>query len=1016
MRGPVSAAGPRYEYVGVGRPGDPGLPQDVYAAELQEIRARRRRQRIRLGALEDPDPGRPSVRHGLIGLALSGGGIRSATFNLGILQALDRHGYLQFFDYLSTVSGGGYAGCCLSSAIASFRKQRVSLCRLFGLCDGATVRYRDSDLDEAGRDPEGRPYFEFSVPDEPGEIRLEIRLPEEDVDCTLRAEGEFEAPPGGPRRSAESPRPLPFEMSVLPDVGPLRGLRLEPRGNRTEPRLRISGRSAEPVHVKIRLHFPFPFRHEQGEVEPPAFRHLRDTANYLLPRLPLSNLRVPGLFVRGLIVNFISVLPFLLLFAAVTVWTYQEQIWAASQTRVFTISIGQGIGGPQAQALSSSTGYVGPREVRVNIANETRGMAPDYGIDLNQVPADIIATDPRPAVPFKLGEALDDRNIDFVIPSTVQRDLAFPIAVWDRQAMADRLGRVPEANPIFELYSSRFRITTWLVAAFAVLLALYPVTQTILSIAGRTSSWRARDYFTRYLCGGGLLVIGAVAFVEVQPLAIYYVETEFAKRGFTSLLSDGGQALTVAVTGLTAFLSMFSGKLAEMSNRLVPRLGLYLIGMLAPLSLWLVFLMFCRWAIFPAAIPRSLSGIGELDPLMYVAAAVAVFLFTRAFFNINKTSFHRFYRDRLADTFLFHPWRTSIDGDRLERNDEQRLSRLDTELGPYHLINATLNLQNARRASLCGRNGDFFLFSKRYVGGQLTGYVDTATLERAGEPDLTLATALAISGAAAAPNMGKSTITPLTFLMALLNIRLGYWMENPRVFGDADKRRFGTKLFSWFTRRIGPIYLIKEMLGRVNEESWYIHLTDGGHTENLGLYELVRRRCRFIVVSDAGADPEHTFGDLAHAIRLVQIDMGIKIDLKVDFIQVDPDCLNSRVHCATGIIHYNDRETGYLLYIKSSVTGDENVYVSEYKRRYALFPHQTTADQFFDESQFEAYRALGVHVGERILEGHHDRRLRDLMAELQQRGDETGQQDVFARDFLTKITEEVAVSPPGAAA
>src|SRR5207245_2496996 len=55
----------------------------------------------------------------LVGLALSGGGIRSATFNLGLLQALARHDLLERCDYLSTVSGGGYIGACLASLTAT---------------------------------------------------------------------------------------------------------------------------------------------------------------------------------------------------------------------------------------------------------------------------------------------------------------------------------------------------------------------------------------------------------------------------------------------------------------------------------------------------------------------------------------------------------------------------------------------------------------------------------------------------------------------------------------------------------------------------------------------------------------------------------------------------------------------------------------------------------------------------------------------------------------------------------
>jgi hypothetical protein len=51
-----------------------------------------------------------------------------------------------------------------------------------------------------------------------------------------------------------------------------------------------------------------------------------------------------------------------------------------------------------------------------------------------------------------------------------------------------------------------------------------------------------------------------------------------------------------------------------------------------------------------------------------------------------------------------------------------------------------------------------------------------------------------------------------------------------------------------------------------------------------------------------------------------------------------------------------------LVYIKSSLTGDENDYLFHYKRRYSAFPHEITVDQMSSEEQFEAYRAPGYHA------------------------------------------------------
>jgi hypothetical protein len=249
--------------------------------------------------------------------------------------------------------------------------------------------------------------------------------------------------------------------------------------------------------------------------------------------------------------------------------------------------------------------------------------------------------------------------------------------------------------------------------------------------------------------------------------------------------------------------------------------------------------------------------------------------------------------------------------------------------------------------------------------------------------------------------MGRSTLKPLTFLMALMNIRLGYWLPNPRLLSPSY-RTWSRHPLSILLAQVGPSYLLREMAGWIGSRSRNINLTDGGHLDNLGLYELVRRRCKYIIVSDATADAEMSFSDLAHAIRLIQIDMGIKIDVRLDFLVGAGEKRLSGVHCAIGTIHYTDDETGELLYIKSSVTGDENVYVSEYRARYALFPHETTLDQFFDEVQFETYRSLGMHVGERLFEGHHDRRLKTLFEEMGKTAPQ-GEPPLYARRWLEEV-------------
>ncbi len=236
------------------------------------------------------------------------------------------------------------------------------------------------------------------------------------------------------------------------------------------------------------------------------------------------------------------------------------------------------------------------------------------------------------------------------------------------------------------------------------------------------------------------------------------------------------------------------------------------------------------------------------------------------------------------------------------------------------------------------------------------------------DPELDLAAVMAISGAAASSNMGANTIRPLSTTLALLNVRLGYWLPNPK------------RLVEQGYRRKRGLFLWQEMASLLDENSTNVLLTDGGHIENLGIYELLRRRCKLIVAVDAEADRGMNFGSFIALQRYARIDLGIRIELPWQAIAAathaamaansgtGPAAASAKgPHAALGTIHYDNGDKGLLLYIKSSLTGDENDYVTDYARRNPSFPHETTADQFFSEEQFEAYRALGFHAVHRAL-------------------------------------------------
>jgi hypothetical protein len=225
--------------------------------------------------------------------------------------------------------------------------------------------------------------------------------------------------------------------------------------------------------------------------------------------------------------------------------------------------------------------------------------------------------------------------------------------------------------------------------------------------------------------------------------------------------------------------------------------------------------------------------------------------------------------------------------------------------------------------------------------------------------------------------MGSNTVKPLTPTLTLLNIRLGYWLRNP---GQATPK-------SWFAElrarlfELTNLYFFQERLGWLEEDSWYVYVTDGAHIENLGMYQLLKRRCRLIIAVDVEADPAMHFGSFVRLQRHARIDLGIRIDLPWQQVRAtsleagklieegaDRAAGYSRggPHCAIGLIHYPNNETGYLLYIKASLTADENDDLLDYKRRYPLFPHEATSDQMFTEEQFEIYRALGFHAAFRL--------------------------------------------------
>ena len=357
--------------------------------------------------------------------------------------------------------------------------------------------------------------------------------------------------------------------------------------------------------------------------------------------------------------------------------------------------------------------------------------------------------------------------------------------------------------------------------------------------------------------------------------------------------------------------------------------------------------------------------------------------------DVNNFSMNPFYRNRLTRCYLGASNRhrapnplTGFDDRDTRGMQISRLTPAEGYSGPFPLVCTAINLSFGADLAWQERKAASFAFAPLHSGYHVgwtagkpgkalncCGFVPTSTYAFP-EGGINLATAVAISGAAASPNMGYHTDPATAFLMTMFNVRLGWWIFNPR----------RTERNDWASPRFAPLELTKELLGMVDDTSKFVYLSDGGHFENMGLYELVRRRCYRIVICDAEQDENYFFEGIANAIRKCRIDFGAEITLDLGKLRLVELTGNCQSHWAEGTIRYPETpegKEGKILYIKSSLTGAgkytiakdkdvdlpaEPVDIINYKFTHQHFPHDTTANQWFTESQFESYRRLGCHV------------------------------------------------------
>jgi hypothetical protein len=362
---------------------------------------------------------------------------------------------------------------------------------------------------------------------------------------------------------------------------------------------------------------------------------------------------------------------------------------------------------------------------------------------------------------------------------------------------------------------------------------------------------------------------------------------------------------------------------------------------------------------------ESLLGCGNY--LETILGFLSILIVTGFFANPNILTFHRFYRDALAAAYLSLV--RGVDGTFRLFTLNPGATPGEWGAAPYPLVNTCLNLLGRDDEKFAGTSTcEHFILSPLYCGSKLTGYAPGAGPSYSA---MTLSTAMAVSGAAVNPDMGYKTNRFLAFAMTILNLRLGYWAPNPAA-------RIVPRLTWW------PWYHMTELVSRTNTNRRRVLLSDGGHIENLGVFELLRRRCRLILSVDAGADPDYRFDDLQELIIQARNILGVAItfrDRPEDVIRPEASYGYSREQFAIADISTlpgaDPRMAGYrgvLVYLKSSLKAPQTVKKSTdpsylYKTWHTAFPHESTADQFFDEPQWNAYYTLGKHMAEDLLQG-----------------------------------------------
>ncbi len=493
-----------------------------------------------------------------------------------------------------------------------------------------------------------------------------------------------------------------------------------------------------------------------------------------------------------------------------------------------------------------------------------------------------------------------------------------------------------------------------------------------------------RAWSTRLL----LLLAGAVVLLVLTPalvLALWELgrsdamggaaQTSMTRLGFSG---DRGGSLRLQLPAVLATVAATVGVVTRtvqtashvVGNRFGRAVLPWLASGLVSLLLVLPFLKWTKDAVLATSWPRELALTG---------AALAAVLLHELLTNINRTSMHPFYKERLCSAFATHRI-SPTQACELPYSVPVRLSTLDTHgTVPELLVCAAGNVSGLDDVPP-GRGCVSFVFSRQKCGAPALGpLVDTARYERVvGARTLTVPGAVAISGAAISPVMGRETRPALRLLLTVANVRLGMWLPNPARPETWPRDEPAVRHPLWSPRRLtaalarrraepGPRYLVREMFGRNRWDDHWLYVSDGGHWENLGLLELLRRGCTTVWCLDGSGDSADSSATLGQAIAMARSELGVEIALDPSAMATDPTTGWARNDHAVGTITYPDGRVGVLGVAKLAVTDDAPWDVRAYKLKDPRFPYHSTMDQLYDDQRFEAYRSLGRHTATRLL-------------------------------------------------